>query len=147
MSFFEGTLHHVIMCHGVIIEKDAFNCTLFDFDDTMLVNVRSIMHLTSLSVPYLKHCNPIYERPSITILTSHQGSFPDPESPLMSISASMVQMMIKNVAIETASFGIRINGVAPGVTKTAARTTEPIIGSSGGMGLSYPENRKFLTEA
>jgi NAD(P)-dependent dehydrogenase (short-subunit alcohol dehydrogenase family) len=80
-----------------------------------------MMHLTSLSVPYLKKANPL-NSPSVTILTSSQGTSPDPESPLMSVSASMVQMMIKTVALETAYFGIRINGVAIGVTKTATRT-------------------------
>lgn len=52
-------------------------------------------------------------------------------------------MMIKTVALETAYFGIRVNGVAPGVTKTAARTQLGNIG----MGLTGVENRKFLFEA
>lgn len=108
----------------------------------MLVNVRSVMHLTSMSVPFLKKSPPA-NHPSITILTSNQGTSPDPESPLMCVSASMVQMLIKTVALETAYFGIRINGVATGVTKTAARTKEADIG----MGLSSTENRKFLFEA
>jgi NAD(P)-dependent dehydrogenase (short-subunit alcohol dehydrogenase family) len=61
----------------------------------------------------------------------------------MSMAASMVQMLIKTVALETAYFGIRVNGVATGVTKTAARTKESDIG----MGLSASENRKFLFDA
>jgi NAD(P)-dependent dehydrogenase (short-subunit alcohol dehydrogenase family) len=42
----------------------------------------------------------------------------------MSISAGMVQMMIKSVALETAASGVRVNGVAAGVTKTAVRTKD-----------------------
>jgi len=61
----------------------------------------------------------------------------------MSMTASMVQMLIKTVALETAYFGVRINGVAPGVTKTATRTKESDIG----MGLTPTENRKFLFDA
>ena len=61
----------------------------------------------------------------------------------MSMAASMVQMLIKTVALETAYFGIRVNGVATGITKTAARTKEGDIG----MGLSASENRKFLFDA
>jgi 3-oxoacyl-[acyl-carrier protein] reductase len=55
----------------------------------------------------------------------------------------MVQMLIKTVALETAYFGIRINGVAAGVTRTAARTKQEDIG----MALSDVENRRFLFEA
>jgi 3-oxoacyl-[acyl-carrier protein] reductase len=52
-------------------------------------------------------------------------------------------MMIKTVALETAYFGVRVNGVATGVTKTAARTKEEDIG----MGLTVMENKKFLYDA
>ena len=61
----------------------------------------------------------------------------------MSVSSSMVQMLIKTVALETAYFGIRINGVAAGVTRTAARTKQVGIG----MALGDVENRRFLFEA
>lgn len=141
MKFLGGSLHHVIMCHGVVNQVHAFEATLKDFDDSMLINVRSMMHLTSLSIPYLKMCRPYFDRPSISILTSNQGNFADPEAPLMSVSASMVQMMIKNVALETAASGIRINGVATGVAKTAARTTAR---QDSGPGLSFSENSLFL---
>lgn len=62
---------------------------------------------------------------------------------MSSTSAAMVHMLIKTVALETAYFGIRINGVAPGVTKTCARTKESDIG----MGLTIAENKKFLHDA
>lgn len=120
MSFLEGQLDHVVICHGTIIDKDIYNATIPHFDETMLVNVRSVMHLTSLSIPFLKKSEPEHSA-SVTILTSNQGICPDPASPLMSVSASMVQMMIKTVALETATYGVRINGVATGVAKTAAR--------------------------
>jgi NAD(P)-dependent dehydrogenase (short-subunit alcohol dehydrogenase family) len=51
-------------------------------------------------------------------------------------------MLIKTVALETAMFGIRVNGVATGVTKTAARTKGEV-----GMNLSVSENKKFLFDA
>jgi 3-oxoacyl-[acyl-carrier protein] reductase len=52
-------------------------------------------------------------------------------------------MLIKTVSLETAYFGIRVNGVATGVTRTAARTKQEDIG----MALSDVENRRFLFEA
>jgi short-subunit dehydrogenase len=64
---FEGVIDHLIMCHGVVVSKGVLNCTIPNFDSTMLVNVRSVMHLTSLSVPYMKKL----DSSSITILTSN----------------------------------------------------------------------------
>lgn len=143
MKFFEEPLDHVIICHGLLVQKDCYECDMFDFDKTMSVNVRSVLQITSLSVPFLKATSP--ERsPSITILTSHQGSSPDPMAPLMSVSASMIQMMIKSVALETAAFGIRVNGVAVGVTKTAVRTKDIFCVSKPMTGL---QNSKFLYDA
>ena len=84
----------------------------------MLVNVRSMMHMVSLSVPFLKKTAAQKGGASITILTSAQGNKPDPKSPVMSTAAAMVQMLIKVTALETAFFGVRVNGVATGVINT-----------------------------
>ena len=76
MLWFEGKLDHVILCHGKICDADIFEANVSDFDQIMRVNVRSAMHLASLSLPYLKHSGP-FNHPSITILTSSQGVSPD----------------------------------------------------------------------
>ena len=86
MRAFGGILDTVILCHGVVVEKGLVTCTIPNFDQSMLVNVRSMMHLVSLSVPFLK----VQPKSSITILTSSQGLKPDPKSPVMSIGAAMV---------------------------------------------------------
>ena len=81
-----GILDTVILCHGVVVEKGLITCTIPAFDQTMLVNVRSMMHIVSLAIPFLK----VQPKSSITILTSNQGTKPDPKAPLMSIASSMV---------------------------------------------------------
>ena len=63
---FGGKIDTLILCHGVVVEKGLITCTIPAFDHTMLVNVRSMMHLVSLAVPFLK----VQEKSSITILTS-----------------------------------------------------------------------------
>jgi len=106
----------------------------------MLVNVRSMMHLVSLAVPFLK----VQQKSSITILTSNQGNAPDPKSPVMSIAAAMVQQLIKCSALETAYHGVRINGVAAGVIRSEARTnTQDLVA----MQLTKEENQVYLMEA
>ena len=117
---FGGILDTVIICHGVVVEKGLVTCTLPAFDQTMLVNVRSVMHLVSLATPFLK----LREKSSITILTSNQGTKPDPKAPVMSISSAMVQQLIKCAALETAYHGVRVNGVATGVIRSEARTNQ-----------------------
>ena len=53
-THFKGELDHLIMCHGVVVEKGVITCTIPKYDQTMLVNVRSMMHMVSLAVPFLK---------------------------------------------------------------------------------------------
>jgi hypothetical protein len=36
------------------VTKGVLNCTIPNYDQTMLLNVRSVVHLTSMSVPFLK---------------------------------------------------------------------------------------------
>lgn len=55
------------------------------------------------------------------MLTSSQGLVPDPMSTVMSISSAMVQQLIKCAALEGAYHGVRVNGVAAGITNTKAR--------------------------
>lgn len=54
---------------------------------------------------------------------------------------AMVNMLIETTALEVAFFGIRVNGVAPGVTNTQARMKKDSIG------LTEAQNRTFLLEA
>jgi NAD(P)-dependent dehydrogenase (short-subunit alcohol dehydrogenase family) len=49
-----GKLDAVFLCHGVVVEKNLKNCTTPDFDQTLLINVRSNVHLISLAFPFLK---------------------------------------------------------------------------------------------
>lgn len=51
--------------------------------------------------------------------------------------------MIKCAALETAFFGVRINGVASGVIKSESRTKN----IENGMKLTKAENNNFLQEA
>jgi len=61
----------------------------------------------------------------------------------MSTAAAMQQMMIKCAALETAFHGVRINGVAAGVTKSMTRTKNV----ENGMKLTSGENATFLRDA
>lgn len=82
----------------------------------MNLNVRPSFQLISLATPFLK-----ITKGSITVLSSSNGETPLPGSIILSTSMSMLNMLVKCSALETAFHGIRVNAVAPGVTNTAAR--------------------------
>jgi len=66
---FNGKLDAVILCHGVVTELGVQNCSVPDYDQLMLVNVRSNVHLISLAFPFLKQS----KTSAITLLTSTSG--------------------------------------------------------------------------
>ena len=73
--------------------------------------------MMSLAFPFLK----TIKKSSITLLTSSAGIVPDPRATVMSIGSAMVKQLIECSALEGAYHGIRVNGVAAGVTNTRAR--------------------------
>lgn len=133
---FKGRLDAVILCHGVVTELGVQNCSVPDYDQLMLVNVRSNVHLISLAFPFLKQS----KSSAITLLTSTSGEHPDPRSTVMSIASAMQQQLIKCTALEGAHFGIRVNGVAAGVAYTKARLNK----DSFGMNFTKEQNETFF---
>ena len=89
----------------------------------------------SLATPFLK-----YTQGNIVAISSLESFIPIKGSFLNTVTKSMVNALIKNAALELASFGIRVNGVAPGVTNTKLRLDK----------LEEPRemnNQKFLENA
>jgi len=91
---------------------------MLEYDSTMNVNVRATFQLISLAVPFLKFSD---KKPSITVLSGSAGVTPVPGAVALSVSMAMVNMLVKNSALEVGHLGIRVNAVAPGVTNTRAR--------------------------
>ena len=89
---------------------------MLEWDQMMNLNVRPHFQLISLAIPFLK-----ITKGSVTVLTSTAGETPQPGSVIFSTSMSMLNMLIKCTALETAFHGVRVNGVAAGVTATNTR--------------------------
>ena len=66
--------------------------------------------MLSMAVPFLKET-----KGNAVILTSNEGSVPQPGKMLNCVTRSMVNMLIETSSLEVAYFGVRVNGVAPGV--------------------------------
>lgn len=100
-----------------------------DFDRTLLVNVRSNVHMISLAFPFMK-LNKDGQGSSITVLTSNLTDKPDPMCSVMAISSAMVKQMVQCTALEGAYFNIRVNAVATGVTESRARMNDQVSNNS-----------------
>ena len=119
MILLKGKLDIMFLCHGLFAQGEIMETILKEYDEAINVNTRSIMTLISLATPFLKHT-----KGNIVAISSLESYIPVKNSFLNTVSKSMVNMIIQNSALELASFGIRVNGVAPGITNTMFRKNE-----------------------
>ena len=111
-----GKLDMLFICHGCFENREIIETNFKNYDGIVNVNTRSVLGLMSLATPFLK-----YTQGNIVVISSLESYIPVKGSFLNTLTKSMVNSIIKNSALELASFGIRVNGVAPGVTNTNFR--------------------------
>ena len=111
-----GKLDMLFLCHGYFENGEIIETDLKEYDGLVNINTRSVMSLVSLASPFLK-----YTQGNIVMISSMESFIPVKGSFLNTVTKSMVNSLIKNAALELASFGVRVNGVAPGVTNTNLR--------------------------
>ena len=116
MLMLNGKLDMLLMCHGQFFIGDISEATFKEFDEATAINTRSMLALLSLSTEFLKR-----SKGCVVAISSLESYIPVSGSFLNSISKSMVNSLIENAALELASFGVRVNGVAPGITYTSFR--------------------------
>jgi NAD(P)-dependent dehydrogenase (short-subunit alcohol dehydrogenase family) len=119
MQKFQGKLDILIMCHGVFKVSQIFKSSPVTFDTTMNVNVRSCLHLISIAIPFLK-----LTKGNVVAISSVDANIVTKDSFLNTLSKAMINSLIQCSALELAPFGVRVNGVAPGMTYTNFRVDE-----------------------
>eukprot|EP00756_Hemistasia_phaeocysticola_P051587 Hpha_TRINITY_DN26764_c0_g1::TRINITY_DN26764_c0_g1_i1::g.138919::m.138919/K11147/DHRS4; dehydrogenase/reductase SDR family member 4 len=87
-------------------------CTEEQWDKIMDTNVKSFWLIAKEALPHLK------EGSSIVLNASLGAYYPGPPTPAYGISKTAVLGLMKSLAIELGSSGIRVNAVAPMVIKT-----------------------------
>ncbi|XP_037038703.1 uncharacterized oxidoreductase TM_0325-like [Bradysia coprophila] len=118
---------------GIAHFDDVTTFEMDKFDRLFAVNVKGVIELTQLAVPFLKQTKGnIINTASVAALMCESNILS------YSISKAAVNQFTKNIALDLAPFGIRANSINPGVIRT------PLVGSS--MGLS-PEKMKLLFQA
>ena len=114
-----GKLDIMFLCHGQFAQSEIMDTTIKEYDNLININARSVMAMISLATPFLK-----YTKGNIVVISSLESYIPVKKSFLNTTSKCIVNSLIQNSALELASFGIRVNGVAPGLVNTDFRLEE-----------------------
>ena len=114
-----GKLDIMFLCHGKYSQTDIMDTQIREYDNIININSRSVMAMISLATPFLK-----YTKGNIVAISSLESFIPVKNSFLNTTSKCIVNSLIQNSALELASFGIRVNGVAPGIANTKFRVEE-----------------------
>ncbi|SDP76958.1 SDR family NAD(P)-dependent oxidoreductase [Selenomonas ruminantium] len=109
-----GKLDVVINNAGMALVTAIEKINLADYDKTFALNVRAVIDMVSQAIPYLKKT-----RGNIINITSGLVTNPMPLNCVYTASKAAVLSLTKTWARELSPYGIRVNGVAAGATKTA----------------------------
>nr|GMD39148.1 tropinone reductase homolog [Ipomoea batatas] len=113
-NHFNGKLNILVNNAGTIVPKDAIEFTAEDYTNVMGTNFEASFHLCQLAYPYLKAS----EKGSIVFNSSAAGILPVIKSTIYSASKGAINQVTKNLACEWAKDNIRVNSVAPWITRT-----------------------------
>jgi NAD(P)-dependent dehydrogenase (short-subunit alcohol dehydrogenase family) len=116
MKKLRAKLDNIFICHGIYEKSPIKECSKEKFDKIMNINVRSVFHILSLSVPFLK-----ISKGNCVIISSMESFIPVKDGFLNTTTKAMINSLVQNSALELSSFGVRINAVAPGLTNTDHR--------------------------
>ena len=116
-----GKLDILILCHGNFTFGNLEDVKIKEFDENINLNVRANFHLLSLSVPFLK-----LTKGNVVMISSLESNIVERGDFLQSISKNMINSLVQNSALELASFGIRVNAVAPCFVNTKLRVGEKL---------------------
>ncbi len=138
-----GTPSVLVNSAGMSARVPAEKYAIEDYDRLMTLNVRAVFSLMQLCA---KHWIAQRRSGAIVNLASIFGMIADPLSAPYAASKGAVIQLTKTCAVEWASYGIRVNAVAPGYTYTAM-TAKTLDSSAGKKILSQvPMNRPATVE-
>lgn len=114
ISYSDKKLNILINTIGTVIQKPSEQLSNDDFKVMVNTNMLSVLNMSIKAFPLLKESN----NASIVNISSINAFRATPEKILDGMTRSAVTHMTKSLAVEWAKFGIRVNAVAPGATKT-----------------------------
>jgi glucose 1-dehydrogenase len=110
-----GQLDILINNAGIEINAPFWEVTEEDYDKVMDINLKGMFFLTQAFVKYAKSS----KRQGVVVNNSSvHEELPFPNFTAYCASKGGMQMVMRNLAVELAPLGIRINNVAPGAIRT-----------------------------
>lgn len=111
-----GRLDVLVNCAGVLTEESMTDDDVTiekNYDFVTGVNLKAPVLLTSQATPHL-----IQSRGNIVNISSIRSSRPSHTRIIYSLSKAGLEMFTKCVALDLASYGVRVNSVHPGAIRT-----------------------------
>lgn len=108
-----GKIDVLVNNAGIVIMPGKTLDNLETYDRIMEVNVRSVLQLTKLALPYLEE-----SKGNIVNTSSILGSIAVPTGISYAMSKAAIDHFTRCAALELAPKGIRVNAVCPGVVVT-----------------------------
>ena len=117
-----GRIDQVVCNAGITLFGDFLSYSREDFQEVTRVNQLGTFFLTQAVARVMKdqeNGGAILFTSSVTAHQSHENLA------AYAMSKAAVEMLAKNLVLELAPFGIRINSIAPGATLTERTTSDP----------------------
>ena len=105
----------LINCAGITITKNSLNYNLKDWNKTIATNLTAPFFLTQEIVRCMIKNK---TKGSIINFTSISSELAMPDNPAYNSSKAGLKHLTKSLAVDFSKFGIRINNISPGYTKT-----------------------------
>jgi tropinone reductase I len=109
-----GSLTVLVNNVGTNIRKATADYSATDYDHVMNTNLRQAYELTQATYPLLKAVG----QSSIVFVSSVSGQTHTSSGSLYGMSKAAMNQLTRNLAVEWATEGIRVNGVAPWYIRT-----------------------------
>ena len=114
-----GKIDILVNNAGLESRADFWDVTAEDYDRVMDVNLKAVFFTTQTVV---KHLRKTQRSGKIINISSVHEELPFPHFATYCASKGGLKMLMRNLAIELAPFGITINNVAPGAIETPINT-------------------------
>lgn len=111
-----GRVDALVNNAGIFIAKPFTEYTQADFDDALRVNLGGFFHVTQHALAQMAQQGSGHVVNVTTTLVENADS--NVPSALASLTKGGLASVVKSLAIEYASRGIRVNAVSPGIVKT-----------------------------
>ncbi len=110
----ENKIDLMFLNAGIHLSQNLENTSLEDFEKVLSVNLKGIFYVLKLSLPTMKK----QRNGNIVLMGSDQCFIGKKNSFAYGLTKGAIGQITKSTALDCAKFGIRINCVCPGTTKT-----------------------------